>query len=326
MRCSYAFMFLIHFGLLPMIVESQDVKDSSPKSIQELPNTALKSQYRIQILAVDMYQIEQMRKVATDFSAKYRQNTYTVRNGSFIQLHTGDYSEKKFAKLKLTYLKRDFKRARIIKAMNDSVIEFSIYGKKKPVKSTPPKGSIDGHDKVENKPENNLVDYPEWNAPEYLIANSANNEDYLTTEEKQIYYYLNLARMNPKLFAETYLKDLKESTDYFESSLYQELQKLKPLPILKPNRQLYESAHCHAKESGERGFVGHERFKCKEYFMGECIQYGESDALKIIIRLLVDKSTKSLGHRRICLGTYKELGVAIEPHKTFEKNAVLDFN
>jgi len=60
--------------------------------------------------------------------------------------------------------------------------------------------------------------------------------------------------------------------------------------------------------------------------MGECIQYGESDALKIIIRLLVDKSTKSLGHRRICLGTYKELGVAIEPHKTFEKNAVLDFN
>jgi len=326
MRCLSAIIFLIQFGLLPIIVESQDFMASSPKSIQELPNTALKSQYRIQILAAHLDQIKEMRKVATDFTAKYRQNSYIVRNGAFIQLHIGDYSEKKFAKLKLSYLKRDFKKSRIIKAMNDSVFEFLQYEKKNQGKSNPPKVSTDSHNEVENKPETHLVDYTEWNAPEYRIANSAENEDYLTTEEKQVYYYLNLVRMNPKLFADTYLKDLKKSTDYFESSLFQELQKLKPLTILKPNRQLYESARCHARESGERGYVGHERFTCKEYFMGECIQYGESDALRIITRLLVDKSTKSLGHRRICLGTYRELGVAIQPHKTFGKNAVLDFD
>ena len=57
------------------------------------------------------------------------------------------------------------------------------------------------------------ADYPEWNEPAYLAANSAQNEDYLTDKEKKVYYYLNLVRMNPKLFADTYLAYLKNSTD-----------------------------------------------------------------------------------------------------------------
>lgn len=73
------------------------------------------------------------------------------------------------------------------------------------------------------------MDYPEWNDSEYYEANSARDVDYL-----------------------------KNSTDYYESSLYEELQQIEPRPVLKPNRKLFESAQCHAKESGERGFVGHE--------------------------------------------------------------------
>jgi len=164
-----------------------------------------------------------------------------------------------------------------------------------------------------------------WQDPKYLEANTAVYEDYLTVEEKRIYYYLNLVRMNPKLFAETYLSHLRNSRDNYESSLYAELQKIKPLPVLKPNRKLFESAKCHATESGIKGYVGHKRGKCKEYFMGECCQYGLSDAMEIVIDLLIDQGVSSLGHRKICLGNYTELGVSIQPHKSYGVNAVLDF-
>jgi hypothetical protein len=169
------------------------------------------------------------------------------------------------------------------------------------------------------------VDYPEWNEPKYSAANSAKNEDYLTDEEKKVYYYLNLVRMNPKLFADTYLGYLKNSTDYYESSLYLELQLIIPLPVLKPNRKLFESAQCHAIESGEHGYIGHERFQCKKYFRGECIHYGISDALDIVTKLLIDQSVESLGHRKICLENFTELGVSIQPHKEYGENSVLDF-
>jgi uncharacterized protein YkwD len=164
-----------------------------------------------------------------------------------------------------------------------------------------------------------------WSDPKYNVANSAKNEDYLSEVEKEVYYYLNLVRMNPKLFADTYLKDMKNSADNYKSSLYAELQKLKPLPVLMPDRKLYESARCHAMESGKRGFVGHKRFKCDEYYMGECIYYGETDALGIVTALLVDEGVESLGHRRIFLDNFTEMGVSIQPHKTFIKNCVLDF-
>lgn len=169
------------------------------------------------------------------------------------------------------------------------------------------------------------ADLSAWNDPKYLAANTAKNEGYLTTIEKQVYDYLNLVRMNPKLFAETYLKDLKNSDDDYESSLYAELQKLKPLPLLIPDRKLYESARCHAVESGKRGYVGHKRFKCVEDFMGECCYYGETDALGIVTELLIDKGVKSLGHRRICLDNFTQLGVSIQPHKTYGSNCVMDF-
>jgi uncharacterized protein YkwD len=169
------------------------------------------------------------------------------------------------------------------------------------------------------------ADISVWNNSKYLSANTAKKEKYLTSVEKQVYYYLNLVRMDPKLFADTFLKDLKNSDDEYESSLYIELQTLKPLPVLMPDRQLFESARCHAEESGKRGFVGHERFKCEEDFMGECIYYGESDALDIVTELLVDKGVKSLGHRKIMLDNFTRLGVSIQPHKTYGENCVMDF-
>lgn len=49
-------------------------------------------------------------------------------------------------------------------------------------------------------------DFRKWNNPLYRMANTAASEDYLREEEKMIYYYLNLVRMNPELFRETFIE------------------------------------------------------------------------------------------------------------------------
>ena len=102
-----------------------------------------------------------------------------------------------------------------------------------------------------------------------------------------------------------------------------------PLPLLTDNEKCYQSAACHAKLSGITGYIGHNRNsdECqkKKYFLGECCQYGNDEAVEIILSLLIDKDVPSLGHRKILLGKYTSAGVSIQPHKTYRFNTVLDF-
>ena len=48
--------------------------------------------------------------------------------------------------------------------------------------------------------------FRQWDNPRYRMANTAAGESYLKKEEKMIYYYLNLARMNPELFRKTFVR------------------------------------------------------------------------------------------------------------------------
>jgi uncharacterized protein YkwD len=330
MRCISVFIFILLAHILTVSAEAQDV---TPASSLNLPKESRKSRYRIQIMESKSDQIEAVQKLAKEVTTKLRLNTYIIRKNDLIQLNAGDFSEKKFARQRLTYIKKTYKKAAIVKSGTDSIFMFYIVEKKKSVKNNANNPSPDKKptNKIEIKTiEVKTIDQPvnfpaAWNDPKYLEANSALNEDYLTVEEKKMYYFLNLVRMNPKLFADTYLSRLRNSKDDYESSLFSELQNLKPLPVLKPNRKLYESAKCHATESGESGYVGHTRKKCAKYFMGECCQYGLSDAFEIITGLLIDQGVSSLGHRKICLGNYTELGVSIQPHKSYGVNTVLDF-
>ncbi|WP_375561987.1 CAP domain-containing protein [Bernardetia sp. OM2101] len=178
---------------------------------------------------------------------------------------------------------------------------------------------------------------PEWKNAKYNIAYTAQNTDYLTENEKLVYYYLNLARLNPPLFAETFLVKYKKwnsyedlsLSDYYAGSLYKTLKNMQPVGILYPQRDLFESAKCHAISSGKKGYVGHTRLPnsgCQSKFAGECCSYGQFDALEIVMQLLIDSGVPSLGHRKICLsGSYKTLGVSVQPHKTYRFNSVLDF-
>ena len=331
MRC----LFFVLSGFLVICsgnaVKSQGITDSvyNIKARNDLPAKELKSKFRLQIYSKESALAGSIFADAKEITAKFKLNTYIIRQKKLVKLNAGDFSEKKYAKQRLSYLKRKFPKVKVVKTENDSIIEFFAVEKKKPVKNmiTPvPNGNPDPRYSIRIEPPLQPADSTKKLKTDKDSANTACNEEYLSDEEKRVYYFLNLARINPKHFADTYLSYLKPSRDHYESSLYSELQKLQPLPVLKPNRKLFESAKCHAVESGEKGYVGHERFKCTQYFMGECCQYGVSEALEIVIHLLIDQGIPSLGHRKICLSAgYTELGVSIQPHKTYGINTVLDF-
>ena len=176
-----------------------------------------------------------------------------------------------------------------------------------------------------------------WPIEQLKTANTAINEDYLTKEEKNIFFILNLARINPGLFYEIILQSYQVPEGFSDdcltnnkyiTSLSRELQNMNPINLLYPNRELWEYAQCHAIHSGETGFVGHERLAClKPDFYSECCSYGFKNAIDIVIQLLIDYQVRDLGHRKIMLNPkQKFLGASIQPHTKYRYNAVLDFS
>jgi hypothetical protein len=180
-------------------------------------------------------------------------------------------------------------------------------------------------------PESPLASYSiEWNETKYLKCNTAAKANYMTTAEKEVIYILNLARMNPNLFARSVVSKYPVSPSYYYSSLLDTLESLKPLKLLTPDSLCYAGAYCHAFNSGAEGYVGHTRSKeeCRKkwYYSGECCDYGHNKPLDIILSLLIDEDVPSLGHREILLSDYRKIAVSIQLHKLYRFNAVLDFH
>src|SRR5690349_13279479 len=82
----------------------------------------------------------------------------------------------------------------------------------------------------------------EWSDAKYLACNTAAHAKYLTNDEKQIVYILNLARMNPKLFCRTVLPKAYQISSFVDTtsetyyrSLLKEMITMAPLPILQPD-------------------------------------------------------------------------------------------
>lgn len=176
----------------------------------------------------------------------------------------------------------------------------------------------------------------QWNDPKYRVCNTAEHVGYMTDKEKELIYVLNLARMNPKLFCATVLPRAHDISSFIDTSnevYYQTLvttmRQMNPLNVLQPDSLCMVSARCHATTSGKVGYVGHDRRndKCRKnkHYYGECCSYGSDEPLEILLLLLEDHDVPSLGHRKICLGAYNKIGVAIAPHTTYEHNTVLDF-
>lgn len=176
----------------------------------------------------------------------------------------------------------------------------------------------------------------QWNDPRYEFCNTAATATYMSKQEKNVIWILNMARTNPQLFCETVVKkyaayslnDELEATSWYKS-LVTTMTTMKAVNTLEPSKECYTSAQCHAYNSGVRGYVGHERqglCSAKEYYNGECCDYSNDDAIDIVMSLLVDENVPSLGHRNICFSSYKFIGVSIQPHKKWVHNAVLDLH
>lgn len=176
----------------------------------------------------------------------------------------------------------------------------------------------------------------EWNDPRYLKCNTAANTSYMNDDEKEVIYILNLLRTNPTLFANSVIlkypdwdhKGFLRNIDEYKS-LLDTLRKVKPLSLLYPDSLCFVSAQCHAISSGQAGYVGHERqtkeCRDKHLYFGECCDYGNKEPLPVLMSLLIDQNVPSLGHRYMCLGWYKKIGVSIQPHKGYGNNTVIDF-
>ncbi len=176
----------------------------------------------------------------------------------------------------------------------------------------------------------------EWNEPKYQACNTTASVNYMNEQEKNVIYILNLARTNPKLFCKSVVKQYPEysnnqdirATTYY-TSLVTTMNGMKPVNLLQPDHKCYNSAQCHAYSSGINAYTGHERkgtCLAKEYYNGECCDYGNDKAIDIVMSLLIDEDVPSLGHREICFSDYNTIGVSIQPHKTWVSDAVLDFH
>lgn len=173
-----------------------------------------------------------------------------------------------------------------------------------------------------------------WTTEELQKANTAYNVNVLTYEEREVIKYINLARLYPQKFAILEVKDYlgpSKYGDYLKTSVYKQsllttLQSNLPVGLLFFNQGMYELAKCFAKESGERGEIGHVRNLCSYGYGGECCSYGPENGKDIALQLLIDHDVPSLGHREICLSPdFVKIGVSIASHKTYEHCCVLDF-
>lgn len=182
-----------------------------------------------------------------------------------------------------------------------------------------------------------------WSKEDLERANTAKDVNYLSEEEKNVIFLINLARLNGELFTETFLDDFikknrRNKKSSYIKSLYKDLKRIKNIPPLIPYKKLYETAKHHALDMGKTGKIGHNssdgtkfstrlRKHARGSFIAENCSYGYSDALGIVMQLLIDENTPSLGHRKNILNPkYKSVGVSIEKHKRWSYNCVQDFS
>ena len=181
--------------------------------------------------------------------------------------------------------------------------------------------------------------YDLWDTEAYDPAFAADNVSWLSELEQDVYYYMNLVRMNPSLFARTYAKDFTLPAQFVKPyawderkvSLLRQLNNMEAAAPIAPDSKMYQLAQCFAVKSGMMGGSGHDRAGtgCKADYGAEVIQLGgPKDGLSIVMAWLIDAGEQNadLMHRKIILDPGRtRMGVAVRPHKNFGFIAVADF-
>lgn len=196
-----------------------------------------------------------------------------------------------------------------------------------------------------------------WSKEELDMANTARNTPYLSEEEKNIIFYMNLVRMDGTRFLNSFLQDFIEDhnsrmqqysnynelriskSDKYYRSLESDLRKAKNLGLLYPDETLTFIALQHAKDMNRHNIAGHNSYdgrsmkdRISKYYpnrsMAENLAFGFSDGLANVCVLLIDKGVPDLGHRKNILNTSSGLnivGVSIRQHPRYKYAATIDF-
>jgi uncharacterized protein YkwD len=194
------------------------------------------------------------------------------------------------------------------------------------------------------------------NSDSMLIpGNGIRNLDFLSDLEKEVIVELNLARSNPRNYAQ-FLVDYKKH--YAGKYIYiagqtqmvtregvsavdeaiRYLQSIRPVPVLKISRGLSLAAKAHVEQQGPDGLTGHQgsdgsspdermnRFGQWKKAFGENIEYGNWTARRIVMHLIIDDGVKDRGHRKnIFKPYYGVVGVAFGSHQSYSYMCVMDF-
>ena len=180
--------------------------------------------------------------------------------------------------------------------------------------------------------------------------------DYLSDVEKQVIVEINKARSDPKAYALAYIEPLRY---YYQGTILQYpgetgvltnegihalvecirvLTATEPVGVLYPKKGLTLAARDQARDQAKTGATGHtgndqstvtermNRYGKWDLAAGENIDYGNAQARRIVISLLIDDGVMSRGHRRNILDkAFNFIGVAVGPHPTYRSMCVLDF-
>jgi len=166
--------------------------------------------------------------------------------------------------------------------------------------------------------------------------------EFTNAQTAEVLKIMNEVRTSPQSFLNgrllPYLKAHELESNSYAKSLVSELEVAKPVSALQSSSVLEKLAKGHAIDMGQRGTIGHNssngttfekrvRAKIKLGLIAENCDYGNAEPLDIVMSLLIDDGIASLGHRKNILNpTLHYVGIAIEKHKTYRVNCVMDFS
>jgi uncharacterized protein YkwD len=204
-------------------------------------------------------------------------------------------------------------------------------------------------------------DTANWNIAK---LDTAANADYLTGVEKDVILEMNMARTNPKLYAELYIKPVLNynwggpfgANSYLApgATVYTRTQEgrravnncinamnrwtsMKPL---QPEKGLWKAANEHSLDQSKTGQTGHTgsdgstpstRIKKygtfgSSYTMGENCSYGPNSGRDIVVGYLIDDGVPSRGHRDNILNTaFSQVGNSVQTHPQYRSCGTVDF-
>ena len=192
-----------------------------------------------------------------------------------------------------------------------------------------------------------------WNTG---TIDTTSGADYLTEGEKRVIIEINMVRTNPAEYARRFLVPLrrlyggsllrypgevpiltKEGVRALDEAI-QELQGTKAESVLFPKKGLSLAARDLARDQGPTGATGHtggdgsvpqariSRYGRWSKSAGEDIDYGNTDARRIVTSLLIDDGVPGRGHRLVLFEpSFRFAGAAIGPHKVYGHMCVIDF-